>query len=87
MSLYGDESLCGEDIYVSGPPQQEQAESADTPQNGLVAAAELVADGPMELLTEAVTPGETKLPLGLAILGACAVAVIMAASLDKKGGW
>ena len=89
MSLYDPNDPWGLYDNVGQQPQAEaepetapQSESA--PSTALVAAADLVAAGPAELLTEAVTPGESKLPLGIAILGACVAAVLFASSIDEK---
>lgn len=87
-SLYDDESQ-----YQGSTAQpQQQAAAASTasspsPSTALVQAAQLVADPGMlaqEVLAPA--PSQSKLPQGLAILGACAFAVLWAASIDKKAG-
>lgn len=80
---------CWEDDQYSGmtaQPEMRAVPSDDktaTAQTALVEAVEVIAGGPAALLTQAVTPGQTSLPMGLAILGACVVAVIWASNLEK----
>lgn len=66
------------------------APSSSSVSDALIADLELIA-APATLLADVegaiLTPGSTsKLPQGLAILGACAVAVIWAASLQPPKG-
>jgi len=96
MSLYDNNDPWGLYENVGMPDQSSvpaaNVETGDDAGNiakpsdaGLVAAADLVAAGPAELLTEAVTPGPgMKLPLGIAILGACVVGALFANSIDKR---
>jgi hypothetical protein len=58
----------------------------DTPtpaQSGAGQALEVIAD-PLKLAEDAFAPDTTKLPLGFAILGFCAVAVLWAHSVRQK---
>lgn len=77
---------CWEEDQYQGMTQQPEA-AAEVPKpdsSGLVQAVEVIAGGPEMLLTQAVNPGSTSLPMGLAILGACVVAVIAAAKLGES---
>ena len=100
MSCYDDNRDDGGGLYddesqyqgSTAQPQQQTAAASPSspspsPSTALVQAAQLVADPGMlaqEVLAPA--PSQSKLPQGLAILGACAFAVLWAASIDKKAG-
>jgi len=60
------------------------ASASASASNALIQTAELVAAGPGALLADVLPADPTKssLPLGLAIIGLCAVGVLWAASID-----
>jgi|SRR5271166_5901875 len=63
------------------------ASASPSPSTAVAESLGLIAAGPAELLAEVLPadPSESKLPIGLAVLGACAAAVFWAISLDEKG--
>jgi hypothetical protein len=78
---------------ASAPPSEQSTavvpasaapSSAAPDSSGFVEAVEVIAN-PLKLVETAVDPTDTKLPWGLAVLGACVVLVILANSLDKGG--
>ena len=96
MSCYDDDD--NDDLYPEGgqAPQSQPAAApvpvsspaaAPSPSDGVVQSLEMIAAGPAALVAEVlpIDPAESKLPIGLAVLGACVAAVIWADSIDKKG--
>lgn len=71
-----------QDLYASPSPQTEAP--APDPATAAETAIEVIA-APVKLAEEILDPETTKLPMGLAILGACVVAVMWAISVDSKG--
>ena len=71
----------------SSPVSSFPAPASPSPSDAVAESLGLIAAGPAELLAEVLPadPSQSKLPIGLAVLGACAAAVIWANSLDKKG--
>jgi len=97
MSCYDDNEdggLYDDESQFQGSTAQSQQQTAaapppasPSPSTALVRAAQLVADpGILAQEVLAPAPSQSKLPQGLAILGACAFAVMWAASIDKKAG-
>lgn len=92
MNLYGDDNdggglySCNSDAY---PPQQQQTE--EQPAQPEVSASDAVTKSvelitnPAALLSQAVDPSTSKLPMGLAVLGACIFAMVWANSLSGGG--
>jgi hypothetical protein len=72
-----------EDQYAPSPAPQTPESSSPDPVTGTADAIEVVT-APIALAEEVFAPETTKLPFGWAVLGACVVAVIWAASIDSK---
>lgn len=89
MSIYGDEF--GGDLYTTPPPPQKPQEPAKAtepidPGEAVGQTLQVIAN-PLKLAGDTLLqdPAESKLPLGLAILGACVAAIWLAAHFDKGG--
>lgn len=89
MSCYTDDNdIAGGNLYSAGSvpqttPAPEATPAAADPATAVGEAIELVAS-PASLIASAVAPGgATSIPFGLAVLGACLVGILWAASVDK----
>jgi len=89
MGLYTNSEDDKEQGLYQTPPAQQQTAStppAPDPSQALTATAEVIAGGPVGLLSESIDPTQqtSKIPFALAALGACIVGVILADHWDKK---
>ncbi len=71
----------------SQPARQDVQTQQPSAADGLATTLDVVAN-PAKLLSDVIppNPADSKFPLGWAVLGACAFAVLWAASIDSKGG-
>lgn len=94
MSLYGEYDGDGGDMYDSSgfpEPAPEPAPAAgsanppSSPESQAFSQSLQVIASPASLLSEVLPPdpSQSKLPMGLAIVGACIVGIILANSIDK----
>ncbi len=97
MSMYDDND--GGDLYEV--PQQQQPQQTTTPDlppqvsqapqfapvDAVNASFNLLSGGGTELLSEILppNPADSKLPMGLAVLGACIVGILWADSFSRGG--
>ncbi len=96
--MYGeDDNQFGGDLYDSSgfpdsAPQPEpvvpapaagSANPPSSPESQAFSKSLQVITNPASLVMDAVDPSQTKLPMGVAILGACIVAMLWANSMSK----
>ena len=85
MGLYTNSEDDEKQGLYQTPPAASTSPAPD-PSQALTATAEVIAGGPVGLLSESIDPTQqtSKIPFALAALGACIVGVILADHWDKK---